>query len=162
MAFPTRQCPADWHPQALLLSTVRTGATFIIKGNRTRSPTRLNKIIENYLMQGVQWPISVWLVARGLWIHGHWLWKDVWLFPRKGRRERAGLPHGHSMRGSECRLGQGWIRDAVTIWPVMTTICQGCFTAMLYLIQGKMTGNDPTPPGEIRCRSEKTQRVNSW
>jgi hypothetical protein len=54
MAFPTRQCPEDWHPQALLFSTVRAQITFRIKGNRTRSPTQLNEIIENYLMQGVQ------------------------------------------------------------------------------------------------------------
>lgn len=136
-AFPMRQSPENWHPQALLLSAGRTWGTFIIKGNRTRSPVQFNKIIENYLMQGVQWPISVWLVARGLWVHRHWLWKDVWLFPRKYRWERAELAHVCGMRDSEHGLGQGWIRDTVAIWPTMTTICLGWFIGVDLLNPGQ-------------------------
>lgn len=161
-AFPMRQSPENWHPQTLLLSAGRTRGTFIIKGNRTRFPGQFNKIIENYLMQGVQWPISVWRVARGLWVHRHWLWKDVWLFPRKHRRERAELSHVCGMRDSEHGLGQGWIRDTVAIWPTMTTSCLGWFIAVIYLIQGKLVGNDPSPSGGIKCRSETTQTVSSW
>ena len=41
-------------PQGLLLTVIRTWATLIIKGNMTRSLFWFNKIIENYLMQGVQ------------------------------------------------------------------------------------------------------------
>lgn len=158
-ALPMRQSPENWHPQALLLSAGRTRGTFIIKGNRTRSPVQFNKIIENYLMQGVQWPISVWLVARGLWVHRHWLWKDVWLFPRKHRWERAELAHVCGMRDSEHGLGQGWIRDTVAVWPTMTAICLGWFIAVIYFIHGKLVGNDPTPSGGLNV---DLKRPRQW
>lgn len=119
-------------PWALLLTVIRTWATFIIKGNMTRSLFRFNKIIENYLMQGVQWPINVWIVASACGYTGIWLWKDVWLFPKKNRLKKRGAELFFSF--SMCmaweqtqvrtRLSQGW---SATIWPVAKCSTSGCF-----------------------------------
>lgn len=121
-------------PRGLLLTVIRTWATFIIKGSMTRFLFWFNKIIENYLMQGVQWPINVWTVASGLRIYKYLIMKGCLAVSQKEQiKKRAELRTPLSMYTAweqtrvRTRLSQG---RSVTIWPVMKYSTWSCFSTM--------------------------------